>query len=820
MQGSMVAPVSCGVRGWRTFFAILLWALLVVAGNAQGLLPWGSSKHGLLAIPKRVPGIIDISFGARHALALRADGTVIAWGVDDPIWDVDSQEYYMENDYGQRKVPAGLTGVVQVAAGAFHSLALKSDGTVVGWGGYLDDTAPPNGLKNVIQIAAGDDFSVALKSDGTVVQWGESAWDAPEQLSGVVQIAAGWSHVLALKSDGTVVAWGSNDYYWYNSEYDEGLIYAGQAKVPDGLAHVVQIVAGPYHSIALKSNGTVIGWGLNQHKQARAPEGLKGVVQIAAGLHHSLALKEDGSVVAWGDSAFAALPKELGVVARIIGGSSCSIALGPVSLTFPERTVSPSGLALGIVTLPIAPGVGGADVILSANKKGLKIPASVHVNEGEHTATFELPPAPRAQDTPVRVTASYRDGTSSSVVTVIGKNPQLILNRKDIVGGSSDKINVTVRLPEVTNSAVTLRLKSDDGAITVPSQVTVPAGADRVSVEATHTFIDTTPRTAKITLLRGSEELATLPITIQPIKCWMTPDALNGGGYTWGQPNPIKGGRASIEFSVPIQATKIRLYSSLTSVLKVPDTVDIPKGQSSVDFLLNSGIVDKETAVTITAKIGTISFTKTINVKPLPEFSFRSAFPTEMFGNQTLRPVFNLPVDDYFVVTSTSSDPASLKVDAYTEVYTEEWDSGDYIDNYLRLEAMDVTKPKKVKVTATFGNKTITNEVLVRPNVPVSCKASATQIQGGNSFKVTVRLAAKVGVDTPVDVKVSSKLLSAPDKVWVEGESGDGTDANDYEQYDTVTFTVKTSKVSVSTLASLTITRHGIGKTLHLLLVP
>ena len=73
---------------------------------------------------------------------------------------------------GQGDVPAGLSNVVAVAAGDFHGLALKADGTVVAWGN--DDSGQcdvPVGLSNVMAIAAGAGHSVALKNDGTVVCW-------------------------------------------------------------------------------------------------------------------------------------------------------------------------------------------------------------------------------------------------------------------------------------------------------------------------------------------------------------------------------------------------------------------------------------------------------------------------------------------------------------------------------------------------------------------------------------------------------------------------------------------------------------------------
>ena len=81
-------------------------------------------------------------------MALKADGTVIAWG---------------DNGYGQTNLPGGLTNVVAIAAGWDHSLALKQDGSVVGWGDntYGECTAPA-GLTNVVAIAGGGSWSLAI----------------------------------------------------------------------------------------------------------------------------------------------------------------------------------------------------------------------------------------------------------------------------------------------------------------------------------------------------------------------------------------------------------------------------------------------------------------------------------------------------------------------------------------------------------------------------------------------------------------------------------------------------------------------------------
>ncbi len=215
--------------------------------------------------PQGLTDVVAIGAGASHGLALKADGTVVAWG---------------DNRYGQLNIPPDLHDVTAIAAGWVHNLAVKSDGTVVAWGdNSLGQATVPPGLANVIAVAGGTSHSLALKADGTVVAWGSNGngeGAVPAGLADVVAISAGYLHSLALKRDGTVVAW--------------GLDLGGMASVPPDLSDVVAVSAGYLHNLALKRDGTVVAWGNNSLGQASVPAGLTGATAVAAGNFHSLAL--------------------------------------------------------------------------------------------------------------------------------------------------------------------------------------------------------------------------------------------------------------------------------------------------------------------------------------------------------------------------------------------------------------------------------------------------------------------------------------------------------------------------------------------------
>ena len=253
----------------------------------------------------------QIEAGWYHSLGLKTDGTVVGWGGSQNIGDPNIL-------YDEVNIPEGLINVTSIATGENHSLALLSDGTVVGWGRNDDGQVDiPDDLVNVIAIEGGSCHSLALKSNGSVVAWGcnnNGQTNIPEDLTNVQAISTNFDFSLALKNDGTVVGWGDN--------------FFGQTDIPENLSNIISIAAGDLHSLALNSDGVVFGWG-TQSFNLVLPEDIVDISAIEAGYRHSLALKEDGTVLAWGHNIYGGLnvPENLSNVFSISSGYNHALVL-------------------------------------------------------------------------------------------------------------------------------------------------------------------------------------------------------------------------------------------------------------------------------------------------------------------------------------------------------------------------------------------------------------------------------------------------------------------------------------------------------------
>ncbi|OQB48418.1 MAG: Regulator of chromosome condensation (RCC1) repeat protein [Firmicutes bacterium ADurb.Bin153] len=316
-------------------------------------------------------GFRQVAAGNDYVLLLSAEGDVYFWGALGSVYT-----------YGAALRVPGIENIVAVAAGAQHCLALKGDGTVWAWGAngrgqlgdgtYLDSFNGPvkvDGISEVMAVAAGESHSLAVRTDGTVWGWGDnSAYQIGRilprtiaspalkpEIDGVVSVAACSRRSVAVKADGSAWQWGN----WLIGMPMCGAIYWMDRYVSDpediGLKGIVAVAAGFQHSVALKDDGTVWAWGMNS--QGQLGNGISGAgygpyripgpdqaIAVAAGVENGLAVAADGSVWAWGANPY-----------NYLGTGSSSMIIPPRKV---EGIASATTIAAGSEVIVASDGFG------------------------------------------------------------------------------------------------------------------------------------------------------------------------------------------------------------------------------------------------------------------------------------------------------------------------------------------------------------------------------------------------------------------------------------------------------------------------------
>lgn len=315
--------------------------------NKKGrVVAWGNAS---LNPPDNLGLVVQVSAGRSHCLALRDDGTVVGWGI---------------NNYGETTIPPGLSNVVKVVAAGWFSLALKADGTVAAWGrndyrqytGPLDWNVggvmspwwhggpPVPSLTDVVDVWSHPDSQsgaaiLALKRNGTITMSGSAFEEQGAFPSGLTNIV----QLGGGSRHNMVLRADGSALSWGASYGNDPWSPPSQVPLPSGLGPLAQVAACSTWSAALKTDGTVVSWGDLTYSGGTVPSGLSDVTQLAAGSGHMLALKRNGTVVAWGSNADgkASVPASLTNVIQVSAGAFNSLAL--VSVVDPTISIQKLG---------------------------------------------------------------------------------------------------------------------------------------------------------------------------------------------------------------------------------------------------------------------------------------------------------------------------------------------------------------------------------------------------------------------------------------------------------------------------------------------
>ncbi len=215
----------------------------VVLKNDGTVWTFGSNYNGQLGRSNRalnqgldtvggLTNIVAVSAGRSYTMALKSDGTVWTFGDNayGQLGRVTTETLGSDSVNPEPGLVAGMTGAIAIAAGETHSVVLRSDATVWTFGGGTDalgrivptgswggTAAAVPGLTGVIAIAAGNMHTVALRNDNTVWTFGINFFgqlgrtpaagtggipDVVPGLFGVTAISAAANNTSALRSDG------------------------------------------------------------------------------------------------------------------------------------------------------------------------------------------------------------------------------------------------------------------------------------------------------------------------------------------------------------------------------------------------------------------------------------------------------------------------------------------------------------------------------------------------------------------------------------------------------------------------------------------
>ncbi len=334
------------------------WGLNDTGQLASGNLGSRSSAEQL----QTISNVTDASSGTGHTIVLKGDGTVWGWGLNtsSQLGDLTATNKLSPVQTLGNLGVGVLNNITKVDAGAAFSIALKNDNTVWTWGantnGQLGDNSTTTRttpvqvvgaggvgfLTNVTSISAGASHTLAVKSDGTVWAWGlqtngrlgnnqtaagnittpvqvQDLLDGSGFLTGVVAVSAGGSHSMALKSDGTVYTWGLNT----NGQIgDNTVVQKATAVQVTTISNVASISAGTSYSSAIKNDNTLWMWGLNTSyqlgdgtaTQRTVPVQIAGVtdaLQVKASVDHTIMRTTTGSIKVWGINSNGQLGNEI-----------------------------------------------------------------------------------------------------------------------------------------------------------------------------------------------------------------------------------------------------------------------------------------------------------------------------------------------------------------------------------------------------------------------------------------------------------------------------------------------------------------------------
>jgi alpha-tubulin suppressor-like RCC1 family protein len=286
------SPIQVGsLTNWKQVtagagrcFAIKTNGTLWAWGNNVGIGNLGNGNTSNYSSPIQIGSLTtwkQISSFYDNQHAIKTDGTLWGWGDNTYGWLGTGSRL----DRFSSPVQIGaLTNWLQVSCGRYHTMAVKTDGTLwacgyniygqLGTGNttYYSSPIQIGSLTNWKQVVCGENYNMAIKNDGTLWGWGSgyigvgttTLVSSPIQIGSLTdwkQVSCGANHTMAIKTDGTLWGWGTN----FAGQLGNGTATTYSSPIQIGsLTNWKQIsISAGNCSMAIKTDGTLWGWGQN-----------------------------------------------------------------------------------------------------------------------------------------------------------------------------------------------------------------------------------------------------------------------------------------------------------------------------------------------------------------------------------------------------------------------------------------------------------------------------------------------------------------------------------------------------------------------------
>ncbi|MCL2354223.1 MAG: hypothetical protein FWC69_06325, partial [Defluviitaleaceae bacterium] len=214
--------------------------------------------------------------------------------------------------------------VIMGAGGEAHSAAILADGSLWTWGvnnvGQIGDgttinrNRPQRIMEDAIFVALGSGFTMAIKSDNSLWGWGwlvdgEIVHSPIKIMDDVIYVSAGFRYVMIIKADGSLLGWGRNNV----GQLGDGTTIDRHSpiKIMDDVKYVSTGLGYFAHTMAIKGDGSLWGWGYNRHGQIGDGTTIdrhnpvmisNNVVSVSVGVSHTMAIGSNGSLWGWGQN--------------------------------------------------------------------------------------------------------------------------------------------------------------------------------------------------------------------------------------------------------------------------------------------------------------------------------------------------------------------------------------------------------------------------------------------------------------------------------------------------------------------------------------